>query len=55
MMKKKYVQPACSAVEMEGDFCQMALSSFGSGKLGNVQQDTETNSVTTSCWDDSEN
>lgn len=54
-MKKKYVQPACYAVEMEGDFCanQTSLGKIESGSgSGIITDDASASSY--SYWDNSE-
>lgn len=62
-MKKKYVQPACYAVEMEGDFClsngsKNVSGSVGLGRPGSIDinnlvgsDDTASSSV----WDNTTN
>lgn len=64
-MKKKYVQPASYAVEMEGDFCVdpgskngdlnggVGLGKPGSGGIGGFVEDNAATS--SSVWDDSSN
>lgn len=63
-MKRKYVQPAVYAVEMEGDFCANATSSgtlsgsVGLGRPGSIDINNlagDDNAASTSVWDNTTN